>query len=385
MTDTENVAIVFTGRQGAGKTVLSRAILNALKAAGVSARPAEGAGENDTLVVTTTQDQRCYLSTGAQVSLGVGRLDVEHPPEKTGTAERPKARPVPNSVEVSYLKPVFSSDEMEPTVQPYDPTVQPYDEPFRHVERAGTPDDENAPQAVLDAVHAVAAQYEDQPAETQGSVQIETALQAIAVLTQKFLPEQDVRTQEALDRAAQDFAKASGKTVVILLDEDAEKWTDGRTKPARVEPKDNPHGRHYVSMEDGRAVLGFEFPGDTDLALRQGLDMLCALTHSASLNAGWYTNPATGKPLERNVPEMMMLIVSEIAEAMEGYRKGLMDDHLPDRLSVEVELADAVIRIGDLCGYLGLDLAGAVRDKMAYNQTREDHRLENRAAGGKSF
>ena len=39
-----------------------------------------------------------------------------------------------------------------------------------------------------------------------------------------------------------------------------------------------------------------------------------------------------------------MLTISEIAEAMEGERKNLMDDHLPHRKMAEVEIADAYIR-----------------------------------------
>jgi hypothetical protein len=71
---------------------------------------------------------------------------------------------------------------------------------------------------------------------------------------------------------------------------------------------------------------------------------------------------------------------------MEGYRKGLMDDKLPHRKMIEVELADAVIRCFDLAGALGLDLAGAMAEKLAYNAMRADHKPENRAAeGGKKF
>jgi NTP pyrophosphatase (non-canonical NTP hydrolase) len=71
---------------------------------------------------------------------------------------------------------------------------------------------------------------------------------------------------------------------------------------------------------------------------------------------------------------------------MEGHRKGLMDDKLPHRPMIEVELADAMIRIADLAGALGLDLGGAIAEKMAYNATRADHRPESRAkAGGKSY
>lgn len=71
---------------------------------------------------------------------------------------------------------------------------------------------------------------------------------------------------------------------------------------------------------------------------------------------------------------------------MEGHRKGLMDDKLPHRPMIEVELADAVIRIGDLCGALGLDLGGAISEKLIYNSNRADHKLENRKAeGGKKY
>ncbi|RWX28480.1 hypothetical protein EHH54_32465 [Rhizobium leguminosarum] len=121
------------------------------------------------------------------------------------------------------------------------------------------------------------------------------------------------------------------------------------------------------------------------------MNLFAADCHAQSRKAGWYTDLTTGKALDRNVPEMLCLIHSEISEAMEGYRKSkpgktLMDDKLPNRPMAEVELADAMIRIGDLAAFLGYDLGGAIVEKMAFNANREDHKIENRLkAGGKAF
>lgn len=116
------------------------------------------------------------------------------------------------------------------------------------------------------------------------------------------------------------------------------------------------------------------------------LNSLVQLTHGRSVNAGWYHNPKTDRRKPRNVGEMLALIHSEISEALEGYRKGLMDGHLPHRKMIEVELADAVIRIGDLAGYLKLDLGGAVVEKMEYNLYRKDHKIKARQEeNGKRF
>jgi NTP pyrophosphatase (non-canonical NTP hydrolase) len=113
------------------------------------------------------------------------------------------------------------------------------------------------------------------------------------------------------------------------------------------------------------------------------------ICHEASRSAGWWHDLHTGEPIiERPhvVGEKLMLVVSEVAEAMEGHRKGLMDDKLSHRKMIEVELADAMIRICDLAGALGLDLGGAVAEKLAYNAVRPDHKPEARmAAGGKAY
>jgi hypothetical protein len=157
-------------------------------------------------------------------------------------------------------------------------------------------------------------------------------------------------------------------------------------------------------------------------------------------NAKWWHDIVTGQPLKRNKGELLMLVITELAEAVEGIRKNLMDDHLPHRKMEEVEMADAVIRLLDYCGgfgvkisgfggivfsvgnnkaesvleicysvcdasnfndhmigyvirnienyciIFGLDLWGAVAEKMEYNMHRADHKAEARLAdGGKKF
>ena len=156
--------------------------------------------------------------------------------------------------------------------------------------------------------------------------------------------------------------------------------------------------------------------------------------HQYNKEAGWWDG-------DRELETALMLVVTDIAEATEGERKDLMDDHLPNRKMGEVELADALIRMLDIGGYLGIhydedyawefegniyaehlyltecitsmsrlvgteglieeysyfingiydtgrgmgyDINAAMYEKLEYNKTRADHKKENRAkVGGK--
>lgn len=109
---------------------------------------------------------------------------------------------------------------------------------------------------------------------------------------------------------------------------------------------------------------------------------LVTACHGRAWNNGWWHDPATGELKQRPVPELLCLIHSEISEALEGFRKDLMDDHLVDRKMLEVELADAVIRIMDMAGGYDMDIAGAIAEKLMYNDKRADHKPENRAKDG---
>jgi hypothetical protein len=103
-------------------------------------------------------------------------------------------------------------------------------------------------------------------------------------------------------------------------------------------------------------------------------------------NDKWNYHPVTHERLTLNVGERIALMHSELSEAFEGFRKNKMDDHLPHRLSIEVELADAVIRILHFASDHDMDIGGAVVEKILYNRVREDHTDTARSApDGKKF
>lgn len=83
----------------------------------------------------------------------------------------------------------------------------------------------------------------------------------------------------------------------------------------------------------------------------------------------------------------LMLVVSELGEALEAIRKNLgADEHIPAFSAEEAEIADAVIRLMNYATDRQLRLAEAIIAKNEYNRTRADHTAEARAGEhGKKF
>jgi len=126
------------------------------------------------------------------------------------------------------------------------------------------------------------------------------------------------------------------------------------------------------------------------------LTQLAQEIHQGNKQRGFYDNPC-------EIGTMLMLVVSELGEAIEAHRTNkfaaynqptknehadvftpaeyfadtLMQDK-PDwkffeksvKDTFEDEIADAIIRLLDLCGYMKIDIDFHIRSKLLYNETR---------------
>ena len=78
--------------------------------------------------------------------------------------------------------------------------------------------------------------------------------------------------------------------------------------------------------------------------------------HQNALDHGWWET-------QRTIPELLVLIHSEVSEALEAYRKD-------DRDLYREELADVFIRLLDACQGYGIDLEKEVIRKHKINISR---------------
>jgi NTP pyrophosphatase (non-canonical NTP hydrolase) len=116
---------------------------------------------------------------------------------------------------------------------------------------------------------------------------------------------------------------------------------------------------------------------------RQGLLTIGRMSreaHATARSKGWWSDDDldTLHTNTRLVPTLLSLIHSEVSEALEVFRRlaapRLIGQPCRDMdgkpVGFDSELADVVIRVGDLAGAFGIDLERAVREKMAFNLTR---------------
>lgn len=104
------------------------------------------------------------------------------------------------------------------------------------------------------------------------------------------------------------------------------------------------------------------------LRLGDELSMLQSICHKMMLVNGFYDNCNHDFP---EYAKRIALIHSELSEALEGLRKpeAAHSDKI-DRANIVEELADIVIRTFDFAGFLHIDLASAIMDKILFNASR---------------
>jgi hypothetical protein len=130
--------------------------------------------------------------------------------------------------------------------------------------------------------------------------------------------------------------------------------------------------------------------------IKDAVQFLIDKCHGEASVSGWWIAPTTGEKRITDITKRqglleyaacMMNTHGEISEGWEGVRKGnKASDHIPQFSFAEEEIADAPIRLFDTSGAFGFRIAEAVEAKMAFNATREDHRIVNRQKdGGKAI
>ena len=86
------------------------------------------------------------------------------------------------------------------------------------------------------------------------------------------------------------------------------------------------------------------------------LNELAQICHAIAVEKGFWDE-------ERNVGEALMLVVTELAEAMESYRR---EEHE----NFNEEIADTFIRLLDLCGGMNIDIESEISRKSEKNKKR---------------
>lgn len=122
-----------------------------------------------------------------------------------------------------------------------------------------------------------------------------------------------------------------------------------------------------------------------DLVLCEGINKSAQIIFQNNKEKGFWDK-------KRNVGELLMLVTSELSEALEAHRKGKFaniekfDESLISlkkdenaysehfkmwmKDTFEDEIADAIIRLLDLSAGLGIDLEKHINAKVRYNKTR---------------
>lgn len=96
------------------------------------------------------------------------------------------------------------------------------------------------------------------------------------------------------------------------------------------------------------------------------LDALAEECHSIAEQHGFWEDKS-----DAHIAAKIALLHGEVSELLEAIRcAGGRDEHCPDFLAEEVEAADVLIRLLDLCAACRWRIGAAVEAKMQYNKSR---------------
>lgn len=188
-------------------------------------------------------------------------------------------------------------------------------------------------------------------------------------------------------------------------------------------------GMHLPTVQMPTArIIPYNESNDTGMKHESPLRQFFSDVHERNVKAGWWTDIETGEPKKRNLGELLILFVTEMAEAFEAWEQQCQDDKLPDHPGFGVEMGDLAIRFADLAGaaFAGrllmpgggaqnpgermfrevceiawryeairktpqavgepetadhmpaMDIAVMIDHKLAFNANRPDHKIENR-------
>lgn len=103
---------------------------------------------------------------------------------------------------------------------------------------------------------------------------------------------------------------------------------------------------------------------------------LCIESHKIAVEKGFWTDELASTPIkpinyQRNDGELIALMHSELSEALEALRhNNPQSNKITEFSSLEEEMADLMIRIGDYCEAKKLRIEEAIKAKMEYNKSR---------------
>lgn len=184
---------------------------------------------------------------------------------------------------------------------------------------------------------------------------------------------------------------------------------------------------HIPSIMLEGKVIPYNATNETGVLHEANMLLLFSDVHERNVRAGWWSDLETGEPKKRSPGELLILFVTEMAEAYDAWLTSEPDDKLPQYPGVGVELADLGIRWADFCGAMmtgkliqpdpannpgdqmfrriidiareyeairktpaavgdpetadflpAMNVAEMIDAKLSFNATREDHKIENR-------